>query len=530
MEKLVSESVHEFRERKTLNEGIFQKIGSAIKGLFEKIGKFFFVVKDGQVEPLIPPVNVGIMTKENLISPVVSYVSSPEDISLEPGVSSENAQKLMAMYKAKEKEVANESLDEALVPLEHPDTDVVNVSKDELFEEIEMALDDPEQKPLMIWGAPGIGKTEIVGQVLKANGSGRLIDVQTAKMAPDDWALPAIAQIPVGSGGSIGLGQSREAKENPSGATEPAAIDLPKSWLPVYKPSGDPATDAKWHEALGEGILFLDELSRASESVQNTCLKLVGERVIGDAKLGDGWVIISAGNRGIDDPETLPTWSTALGNRFEQINYVPDYDGWKEWAIDKVNPLILDFLEFNRESFYTLDDGGEQAVYASPRSWAAASNAIKKAEALAKKKGRPLRPSDVKRAVGKSVGVTIATEVETFARLLETFSKEDIRKILEDPDKAPLPKKAGSGYNQAEANAILSLVISTTRDREVTAAEAENFAKYLVRLDNGSLATRAYQYLYQVHPEMNKELGEIEGKDKFKKSYDIFKEKYGELF
>lgn len=506
MKKLVSESIQDFRVSTSLNEGIFQKIGSAISKLFQKVGKFFFLVKDEETEPVIPPVNVGIMTKGQMISPAISYVAGGDDLQLEPGLRSETGAKLLKKYKNKEADIP---VNEAKVPLEHPDKNIINVDKNELFDEIEMALDDPKQKPLMIWGAPGIGKTQIVNQVLKARGEGRLIDVQTAKMAPDDWALPAIGGAEAG---------------------ELIAVDLPKSWLPVYKPSGNPSKDKELDEACGGGIIFLDELSRASESVQNTCLKLVDERVIGDGKLGSGWVIISASNRGIDDPETLPSWSTALGNRFEQINYVPDYEGWKEWAIDKVDPRIVDFLEFNREFFYTLDDEGDQSIYASPRSWAAASNAIAKAQAQADKKGRRLTSKDVYRAVAKSVGVDIATEVATFVRLLETFSKEDIRKILEDPQKAPLPKKAGSGYDQAEANAILSLVVSQTRGREITPKEMENFSEYVVRLDNGSLATRAFKMMFAVHPYMNKELGEVEGHDKFEKAYNIFAEKYGDLF
>jgi hypothetical protein len=78
------------------------------------------------------------------------------------------------------------------------------------------------------------------------------------------------------------------------------------------------------------------------------------------------------------------------------------------------------------------------------------------------------------KAVGKNVGLDIATELSTFLRLLESFKKEDIEKILKDPDKAPLPKKAGSGYDQSEANALISLVITSTRGRELDPKEFIN--------------------------------------------------------
>jgi hypothetical protein len=516
MKKLVSESIVEFRKRKALNEGIFQKMGQFIKSVFQKIGKLFWFVnpETETTDPVIAPVNIGIMVKNKMINPAISYLPSADDLAIEPGLRTETEAKILA----KRGPDTNESLNEARVPLEHPDKNVVNVNRDELYMEIEMALDNPEGKPLMIWGAPGIGKTKIVQAVLQANSKGKLVDVQTSKMAPDDWALPAIAKMEKG---------------------EMKALDLPKSWLPVYKPTGDPQIDAKLdNEANGGndekegpgGVIFLDELSRASGSVQNTCLKLVDERIIGDAHIGSKWVIISASNRAGDDPDSVQNFSTALGNRFEQVNYIPDFKSWKEWAIDKVDPRILDFLEFNQQYFYTLDDDTEKSIFASPRSWANASDAMAKLMAYSQKKGQRVTVPMLTKAVGKNIGLDIATELSTFLRLLESFKKEDIEKILKSPDKAPLPKKAGSGYDQSEANALLSLVISSTRGRELDPKEFSNFAKYLVRLDNPSLATRGIKMMFDVHKYMHEELGEVAGRDKFKEGVDIFIEKYKDIF
>ena len=313
-----------------------------------------------------------------------------------------------------------------------------------------------------------------------------------------------------------------------------AAVELPKAWLPVYKPTGDAEKDKKLNEAANQGIggiIFLDELSRASESVQGSCLKLVNERIIGDAQLGDAWTIISASNRELDDPETLPSFSSALANRFSQVNYVPDYEGWKEWAVGKIDDRILDFLEFNQKFFYTLDD--ESAIFGSPRSWHMASNAIARVNKLAEKRGRKPTMNQLALAVKKNVGTDIATELTTFFKLLESIKKEDIRKILEDPMKAPLPKKAGSGFDQSEANALLSVVISATKGKEITPQEFENFCTYLVRLDMPSLATAGIKRMFNVHPYMNEELGEVGEpgeKDKYKKGVDIFIDKYKSIF
>jgi hypothetical protein len=282
---------------------------------------------------------------------------------------------------------------------------------------------------------------------------------------------------------------------------------------------------------MGEGgILFLDELSRASGSVQNTCLKLIDERIIGDAVLGSKWTIVSASNRAGDDPEGVQNFSTALGNRFSQVNYIPDFAGWKEWAQNKVDQRILDFLEFNQEYFYTLDDDPEKSIFASPRSWEAASKNIALLMQDAADEGYKPSIQDITNVVGSDVGMDIATEFQTFLRLLESFKKEDIKEVLAHPEKARMPKKAGSGYDQSEANALLSLVCTSTRGRDITPEEFDNFVTYLIRLDNGSLATRAIKMMIDLHPYIHDELGEVEGRDKYQKGVDRFIEKYKDIF
>ncbi|NJO90548.1 MAG: AAA domain-containing protein [Chloroflexia bacterium] len=343
---------------------------------------------------------------------------------------------------------------EEAVDLKHPNPNVINVNAEELAEEIEMALMDPEGTSLMIWGAPGIGKTKIVSSVLEAASKPgqpimRLIDVATPNMAPDDWALPAVKEMETGW----------------------QAMDIPKNWLPVWTPTGDPEEDAKRNDAanMGNGgILFFDELSRASSAVQNTCLKLIDERKIGQSRLGDKWVMIAASNREGDDPTSEINFSTALGNRFSQINFVPDFDSWKQWAHGKVDQRILDFLEFNRDDFYTLDDEDESGIFASPRSWAAASESLSRQMQYAKDKGVPLTAKRLTRAIGKNIGKGIAERLAAFLKLMETWSPADLRQVFTDPGKARLPKKAGTGYDLAESAAVLSMLVTTTKDRELT--------------------------------------------------------------
>jgi len=513
MKKIVTESlIH------NVDESFLGNITGSIKKAFEKIKGFFFHVINGEpTDGSFPPVNIGIMAKNNQITSAVAYLPSPIDIDLEPSLRYITEMDLIERRDNDNTSISESysALFEAVVPLKHPDKNIKNVGKTSLERRIRMAINNPLGKPVMIWGAPGIGKTEIVKAVLRARGTGRIIDVQTSKMQPDDWALPAIYT---------------------DSSNEMHARDLPKSWLPVYTKTGNAEEDKKRNDIAnlgGGGILFLDELSRANTAVQNTCLKLIGERMIGDSVLGDRWTMISAANREIDEDEGIE-FGKALANRFSQVNYVPSFEDWKEWAIGKVDQRIIDFLGFSQPLFYTMDDDPDKGIFASPRSWHAASDNIAMLMQDAKEEGYKITNNDIEEIISSDVGVDVAKHFMTFLHILKTFKKSDIQKILNDPMNAPLPRKAGSGFDLAQSHAIMSLVLSSTEsysdENRFPAKIAENFVAYLIRLDNGTLAASVVKSLWGLHPYMHEEIGEEGGLDTYKKAWDSFEAHYGDLF
>lgn len=505
MKKIVNESLVDWRKTKNLNEGI---LGS-LKKMLKKVKSFFVGIFNGEEIPgAISPINVAIMEKKGLLKNI-TYIPSQDDVNILPYLNRKNAEKKLIKENKVEK---GNVLNEGKITLEHPNSEIPNIDNREMYMYIRMALMDKDH-PILIWGAPGIGKTEIVNSVLKIiDDSKRLIDVQTSKMMPDDWALPAIYTNEVG---------------------EQFARDIPKTWLPCYIPTGDPEEDKKRDEIANGGnggIIFLDELSRASSSVQDTCLKLVNERIIGESKLGSKWIIIGAANREDDDPESQMTFSTALNNRFSQYNFVPDFKSWKKWGMKsgKVNQKILDFIEFNEQYFYTLDTDNP-GIFASPRSWTAASRALNLLYRYAEEENYRITENDIVKVIGSNVGVKTAIQFATFFKLLEYYTKDEIRMIFTDPKKVKLPKKAGSGYDLAQSNALVSIAISSTRGRKLTPKEWENYVRFLVILDNPSLASKGMKMMTDIHDYIHDELGEEEGKDKYVKGVEIYQEKYGEF-
>jgi MoxR-like ATPase len=569
--KIVSESLKEFNEieKPQINEGLKDLVLRSvdlIKGVFKKAGDFFITILNNAIAPVMMPTNMAIMFKKRLLGKAITIRPDISDVEMDRSLQSLTSKDIILnsrepddpnlVRKYVERNIRmNESvLNEIKVPLEWPKKgDVIDVGTDSLIFEIQKVLDFRDESALMIWGAPGIGKTQIVKAVLEAEGEGRIIDVQTSKMMPDDWTVPAVIRTEYNAllkarnpeqkkelqkilakyGKDPDLTKP-EAFKVSKPVEEISAIDIPKSWLPAYKPTGDPEEDAKRNDIAnlgGGGILFLDELSRAAESVQGTCLKLVNERIIGEYTLGSKWAVIAASNREIDE-EQMPSFSKALASRHQQVNFVPDFLRWKVWAIQaQIDPRILDFLEFNEDFFYTLDT--DYMTFASPRSWRNASREIEKAIFSAEKRGRIANHKDIKIAVAGAVGEDIAIQFLTFMELLERFSTKDIKLIFENPEKAKLPTKvgkSGKGYEQSEANALVSVLCSYTKNRKISPEEWENYVKYLIRLDNASLATKGARLMAEIHPEIHLNVSET---DKTKQEYlnglNIFVEKYGDI-
>ena len=131
--------------------------------------------------------------------------------------------------------------------------------------------------PVMLWGAPGVGKSQMVAQVAARNHV-PLIDIRLSQMEPSD-----LRGIPFLKG------------------------DIVDWAIPSMLP------DQKRHGVAG--ILFLDEITSAPPSVSAAAYQLILDRSLGEYKVPDQWAIIAAGNRQGDRGVTY-TMPAPLANRF----------------------------------------------------------------------------------------------------------------------------------------------------------------------------------------------------------------------
>lgn len=363
----------------------FKQAWAYLKGVVARFGTYFLPTNEnGDIMPAISPLTAGAAYVDGSINKKSTFVKMDKEGAKITGCRTkyDDARKLYGGGNSISywNELVNENADaeydticesaitvnEVSLHTEDPEAKYnIIVDDDELKMEIKMCLEDKNQARMLIWGAPGIGKTAILMNVLEEMKKDfpdyRLIVKTLSNETPDNFTLPKYVEI--------------------NGADY--ATDVPKTWLPVYKPTGNPAEDKKLSDACGSGLLFIDELSRATAQVLNVVLPLVNEGIFNGYKLGDGWTIICASNRAEDEAAGQSTIGNALANRFVQFHYEPTVHTWRKWA-DKQNfisPLLLQWLsmpeseEMSGGKFYYMDpnnDSGrlsDTTLMCTPRSW-----------------------------------------------------------------------------------------------------------------------------------------------------------------
>lgn len=192
-----------------------------------------------------------------------------------------------------------------------------------------------KQRPLFLWGPPGIGKSELVEGITKDLG-GIMYDMRLAQMDPTD-----IRGIPFYN------------KDNGLMDWAPP-IDLPSQ------------EDVAKYPIV---VLFLDEMNSAAPSVQSAAYQLVLNRRIGKYFLPDNVVIVAAGNREGDKGVTYKMPSP-LANRFVHLEMKCDYEAWLQWATEnRIHKDVIGYIAFAKQDLFDFDPKGISRSFATPRTW-----------------------------------------------------------------------------------------------------------------------------------------------------------------
>jgi ATPase family associated with various cellular activities (AAA) len=199
-----------------------------------------------------------------------------------------------------------------------------------------------KQRPLFLWGPPGIGKSDIIHQIGGEMGA-HVIDIRLSLWEPTD-----IKGIPYfdSNSGTMVWGSPSELP------TKEFASQFPNV------------------------ILFLDEMNSAAPSVQAAAYQLILNRRVGQYKLPDNVLIVAAGNREADKGVTY-RMPAPLANRFVHLEMRVDFDDWSMWATNnRVHKDVVGYVTFAKKDLYDFDPKSSSRAFATPRSWSFVSELL----------------------------------------------------------------------------------------------------------------------------------------------------------
>ena len=276
--------------------------------------------------------------------------------------------------------------------------------------------------PVMIWGPPGVGKSQIVAQVAARHGAA-VTDIRLSQMEPSD-----LRGIPFRTGDTV-------------------------DWaVPAMLPNPDR------HGA--SGILFLDEITSAAPTVSAAAYQLILDRRLGHYVVPDGWAIFAAGNRQGDRGVSY-VMPAPLANRFSHFEVEVHLDDWVRWAYaHDIDSRVIAFLRFRPELLFDFDADHNPTAFPSPRSWEFAHRALRKFD-----ESDPVLLDALCACVGAAAGA----QLHAFTQ--QASGMPDVDALLSGADPGVVPESVDLQY--AVAAAIVGRVVRAAapeQDRLLNAA------------------------------------------------------------
>ncbi|MEN8106858.1 MAG: AAA family ATPase [Pseudomonadota bacterium] len=231
-----------------------------------------------------------------------------------------------------------------------------------------------QHTPVMLWGPPGVGKSQMVAQIAGKHDV-PVIDIRLSQMEPSD--LRGI----------------------------PFRVDDQVEWaIPSMLP------DAGRHGE--QGILFLDEITSVPPSVSAAAYQLILDRRLGAYEVPAGWSIFAAGNRQGDRGVTY-TMPAPLANRFSHYEVDINLDDWVAWAYaNGMDERLIAFLRFRPELLFEFDPAHNPVAFPSPRSWEFTHRALQKFDDVP-----TLLTGALQACVGPAAGIELSAFVENLDQL-----------------------------------------------------------------------------------------------------------------
>ncbi len=200
------------------------------------------------------------------------------------------------------------------------------------------------QRPVLLIGPPGIGKTAIMEQIARECSIALVAYTITHHTRQSAIGLPFIIKQDYGG---------REFE-----ITRYTMSEIVASIYDKMKASG-----------MQEGILFIDEINCVSETLAPTMLQFLQEKTFGNHQIPEGWIIVAAGNPQ-EYNKSVREFDVVTLDRVKKIDVQPDYSVWKSYALQKgVHPAILSYLDLKKENFFDMETTAMGREIVTARGW-----------------------------------------------------------------------------------------------------------------------------------------------------------------
>ena len=351
------------------------------------------------------------------------------------------------------------------------DTVEAYLMKDEYGEYV---IPSVHQRPVLLLGAPGIGKTQIMEQAARECGVALVAYTITHHTRQSAIGLPFISK--------------KEYGDREYSATEYTMSEIVAS---IYNRMSE--------TGLSEGILFIDEINCVSETLAPAMLQFLQCKSFGNHEIPKGWVIVAAGN----PPEynkSVREFDVVTLDRVKKILVEPDYQTWREYAYkENMHPAILSYLELRNNCFYQMETTIDGKQFATPRGWEDLSRMMEVYERLGKNITADL--------VGQYIQhERISQEFAEYYELYQKYQQDyQITEILQGKNSEAMVRKV-SHASFDERVSVVNLLFSGTRQavrkvmlqEEVLEKVFEVLKALKKNLASGDLAQRLEDYIFDL--------------------------------